>query len=156
MLKAIRTILGVPAAPVEPSLLVAARALREPLRVLLAEDNLVNQRVAVGVLTKRGHSVLVVANGREALVALEAERFDIALMDMQMPEMDGFQAVAEIRRKEKGTGRHVPIVALTAFARQEDRERCLNAGTDAYLAKPFTGVQLIETVETLTPVPVRR
>jgi signal transduction histidine kinase/DNA-binding response OmpR family regulator len=152
LLKAIRTILGAPAAAVEPLRLAAPRALREPLHVLLAEDNLVNQRVAVGVLTKRGHTVVVVNNGREALVALGAERFDIVLMDMQMPEMDGFQAVAEIRRKEMGTGRHVPIVALTAFARQEDRERCLDAGTDAYLAKPFTAVQLIQTVEKVTPV----
>jgi len=139
---------------IEPSLLVAAPAVREPLRVLLAEDNLINQRVAVGMLTKRGHSVVVVANGREALAALEAERFDVALMDMQMPEMDGFQAIAEIRRQEMGTERHVPIVALTAFARREDRERCLNAGTDAYLAKPFTALQLLETLDDVLPVAV--
>jgi signal transduction histidine kinase/CheY-like chemotaxis protein len=155
--EAIRTVLGMPAEPGAKPALVTRHSLREtqsPWRVLLAEDNLVNQRLVVTMLEKRRHSVVVVADGREAIVALEGERFDVVLMDMQMPKMDGFQAATEIRKREIGSGRHVPIVALTAFAMRDDRERCLNAGTDAYLAKPFSAAELMETIERLLVVPV--
>jgi signal transduction histidine kinase/CheY-like chemotaxis protein len=155
--EAIRTVLGMPAEPGAKPALVTRHSLREtqsPWRVLLAEDNLVNQRLVVTMLEKRRHSVVVVADGREAIVALEGERFDVVLMDMQMPKMDGFQAAREIRKREVGSGRHVPIVALTAFAMREDRERCLSAGTDAYLAKPFSAAALLETIERLLVVPV--
>jgi CheY-like chemotaxis protein len=157
LLDAIRTVLAMPDHSVEPPALVTRHSLREtqrPLRVLLAEDNRINQLLAVRLLEKRGHSLVVADNGREAIRALERERFDMILMDIQMPEMDGLEAAAEIRKKEKGTGRHVPIVALTAHAMQEDRERCLDVGMDAYLAKPFSSGELFETIEKLLPMPV--
>ena len=107
------------------------------LRVLLAEDNAVNRTLAIRVLERRGHTVLVAKNGREALEILAREQVDAILMDIQMPEMDGFQATAAIREKEKSSGCHLPIVALTANAMRGDGERCLGQGMDAYLAKPF-------------------
>jgi signal transduction histidine kinase/CheY-like chemotaxis protein len=113
---------------------------REPssvLSVLLVEDNAVNQRLATRMLEKRGHRVVLAGNGREALEALEKRVFDLIFMDVQMPEMDGFQAAAAIREKEAGTGTHLPIVALTAHAMEGDRERCLAAGMDGYLTKPI-------------------
>ena len=109
---------------------------RTPLRVLLAEDNFVNQKLAVRLLEKEGHSVVIAGNGREALAALEEGDFDAVLMDVQMPEMSGFEATIAIREKEKKTGKHQLIVALTAHAMKGDRERCLEAGMDKYLAKP--------------------
>jgi signal transduction histidine kinase/CheY-like chemotaxis protein len=122
-----------------------------PLRVLVAEDNPVNQRVAQAVLEQRGHIPVLAANGREAVAALEREAFDIVLMDIQMPEMDGFQATAEIRAREEATGTHIPILAMTAHALQGDRERCLAAGMDGYIAKPIRTDELIELVESSTP-----
>jgi signal transduction histidine kinase/DNA-binding response OmpR family regulator len=113
---------------------------REPgssLRVLLAEDNLVNQRLAVRLLEKRGHRVVVAATGLQALKALEKEKFDLVLMDVQMPEMDGLEATAAIRKREKGTGHHQAVVALTAHAMKGDREKCLAGGMDGYLTKPI-------------------
>jgi two-component system sensor histidine kinase/response regulator len=112
------------------------------LRVLLAEDNLVNQRVGTRLLEKRGHRVVIAANGREALLALEKERFDLVFMDLQMPEIDGFAATATIREKEKGTGKHQEVIALTAHAMTGDRERCLAFGMDAYLSKPIRPQEL--------------
>jgi signal transduction histidine kinase/CheY-like chemotaxis protein/streptogramin lyase len=109
----------------------------ENLRVLLAEDNAVNRTLAIRVLERRGHTVLVAENGCEALEILARERVDVILMDIQMPEMDGFQATAAIREKEKTSGDRIPIVALTANAMRGDGERCLAQGMDAYLAKPF-------------------
>jgi two-component system sensor histidine kinase/response regulator len=120
---------------------------REPaafLRVLVAEDNPVNQRLAARLLEKRGHRVEVVANGREALQALDKGRFDLVLMDVQMPEMDGMEATAAIRKKEKGSGWHTPIVALTANAMKGDREKYLASGMDGYLAKPIRPLELDE------------
>jgi PAS domain S-box-containing protein len=132
--------------------LVTRHSLREgqrPLRVLLAEDSAVNQLLVVRMLEKRGHSVVVAANGREALVALEGEDFDAVLMDVQMPEMDGFEATAQIRKKEAETGRHLSIIALTAHAMRGDRERCLKAGMDGYLSKPIRAAELFEILENL-------
>jgi len=126
---------------------------REPdayLRVLLAEDNLVNQRLAVRLLEKRGHRVVVAATGFEALQALEKESFDLVLMDVQMPEMDGFEATAAIREKEKGGGLHQAVVALTAHAMKGDREKCLAAGMDGYLSKPIRPQELDQLLETYT------
>jgi two-component system sensor kinase len=122
-----------------------------PLRILLAEDGLVNQQVACRLLEVRGHRVTVANNGREALILLERDKFDLVLMDMQMPEMDGFEATAAIRLREKTTGGHIPIIAMTANAMKGDRERCLAAGMDGYLAKPIRSKDLYETVEAITP-----
>lgn len=106
-------------------------------RILLAEDNPVNQLLAVRLLEKAGHAVTVAGNGHQALAELEHAPFDLILMDVQMPEMDGFEATAAIRLRERTTGRHIPIVALTAHAMKGDRERCLEAGMDDYLTKPL-------------------
>jgi PAS domain S-box-containing protein len=118
---------------------------REPsasLRVLLAEDNLVNQRLAVRLLEKRGHRVVVAGNGLEALEALEKESFDLVLMDVQMPGMDGLEATAAIRKKESVSGLHLPVVALTAHAMKGDREKCIAGGMDGYLTKPIRPQEL--------------
>jgi PAS domain S-box-containing protein len=123
---------------------------REPgssLKILLAEDNLVNQRLAVRLLEKRGHRVIVAGNGREALHALDQQSFDLIFMDVQMPEMDGLEATAAIREKEKGTRFRQPIIALTAHAMKGDREKCLAAGMDAYLSKPIRPQDLDAALE---------
>jgi PAS domain S-box-containing protein len=123
-----------------------ARA-RRPLRVLLAEDNPVNQEVALRLLERRGHSVIVAENGKQALTAIERHKFDLVLMDVQMPEMGGLEATQLIREKEKSTGEHLPILAMTAHAMQGDRERCIAAGMDGYLAKPIDPKSFLQTVE---------
>jgi CheY-like chemotaxis protein len=117
------------------------------LRVLLAEDNAVNQKIASRLVEKQGHHVTLVHNGREALAALDRERFDVVLMDVQMPEMDGFETTAAIRVRERDTGKRLPIIAMTAHAMQGDRERCLAAGMDSYIAKPIRARELIELLE---------
>ena len=118
----------------------------EALRILVAEDNAVNQRLIVRMLEKRGHRVVLAANGQEALAALGVEPFDIVFMDVQMPEMDGYEATAAIRTKEKSSGAHQTIVALTAHAMKGDREKCLNAGMDGYLTKPIRPQELDEVL----------
>jgi two-component system sensor histidine kinase/response regulator len=117
------------------------------LNILLAEDNVVNQRLATRLLEKRGHHVLVTANGREALGALEKKDYDLVLMDVQMPEMDGLEATAALRAREKDNGAHLWVVALTAHAMKGDRERCLAAGMDAYLSKPIRPSELDEVLQ---------
>jgi CheY-like chemotaxis protein len=112
------------------------------LNILLVEDNPVNQKLAVTMLRKRGHKISVAGNGQEALAALEADGFDLVLMDIQMPVMDGFEATAAIREAERSTGGRLPIVAMTAHAIKGDDQRCLNAGMDGYLAKPIRGEEL--------------
>ena len=107
------------------------------LRVLLAEDNAINQKLAVGVLTRFGHDVTIANNGAEAVEALENEAFDVVLMDVQMPVLDGFGATAAIREKEMREGGHIPIIAMTAHAMKGDREKCIEAGMDEYVAKPI-------------------
>jgi signal transduction histidine kinase/CheY-like chemotaxis protein len=116
-------------------------------RVLLVEDNAVNQRVASGLLTRRGHHVTVAGNGREALARLEQETFDVVLMDIQMPVIGGLDATVLIRERERGTGRHMRIVAMTAHAMSSDRQRCLAAGMDGYLSKPIEPSLLFAVVE---------
>jgi signal transduction histidine kinase/CheY-like chemotaxis protein len=116
-------------------------------KVLLAEDNVVNQRVALGLLTRRGHAVTVASNGREVLAALERDTFDLVLMDVQMPEMGGLEATAEIRLREQRTGGHLRIVAMTAHVMTGDRERSLAAGMDGYLSKPIDRRMLFAVVE---------
>jgi CheY-like chemotaxis protein len=123
---------------------------REPeayLSVLLAEDNLVNQRLVVRLLEKRGHRVVVAGTGLEALQALEKGSFDLVLMDVQMPEMDGIEATAVIREREKGSGLHQPVVALTAHAMKGDREKCMAGGMDGYLSKPIRPQELDQLLE---------
>ena len=132
-----------PAAPAAPAPAAAPR----PLRVLLAEDGLVNQQVARGLLEMRGHQVHIANNGQEAVAALAAAAFDVVLMDVQMPEMDGFEATAALRARERAQGGHVPIIAMTAHAMKGDRERCLAAGMDGYLAKPIQPDELYAAVE---------
>jgi CheY-like chemotaxis protein len=120
------------------------------LRILLAEDNLVNQRLAMRLLEKRGHLVTVAGNGKEAVVAMEMNTFDLVLMDLQMPEMDGFEATAALREREKETGIHLPVIALTAHALKGDRERCLESGMDGYLTKPIRPQELEAILEIYT------
>ncbi|MGB7760783.1 MAG: response regulator [Bryobacteraceae bacterium] len=110
---------------------------RQPLSILVAEDNVVNQLLMRTLLERRGHRVAVVANGAAALAAWRQDRFDCILMDIQMPEMDGFEATRIIRAEESGNGAHIPIIALTAHAMKGDREKCLQAGLDSYIAKPI-------------------
>jgi signal transduction histidine kinase/HPt (histidine-containing phosphotransfer) domain-containing protein len=119
------------------------------LRILLAEDSYVNQRLVLGLLGKQGHDVAVAGNGREAVRLARADRFDLVLMDVQMPEMDGFEATRQIRHWEQNNGGHLPIVALTAHAMKGDRDRCLGAGMDAYVSKPIRAQKLFETMETV-------
>jgi signal transduction histidine kinase/CheY-like chemotaxis protein len=122
-------------------------------RVLLAEDNPVNQRLVLRILEKQGHHVTLAVNGREAVEAAAKDRFDIILMDVQMPQMTGYEATQAIRLSERRSGRHTPIVAMTAHAMKGDREKCLASGMDSYLSKPVSAKDLLEKLESLT-VPV--
>lgn len=121
-------------------------AARGHLRILLAEDQVVNRILAVRLLEKAGHTVTVAGTGREVLAALEREQFDLVMMDVQMPEMDGISATAAIRERERGGGAHLPILAITAHAMSGDRERCLAAGMDDYLPKPIQAKALYEAI----------
>jgi CheY-like chemotaxis protein len=151
LLNAILQVMGRIPGTAEPSAtLVTRHSVREHtkgLRILLAEDNLVNRTLAVRLLEKHGHAVEVALDGREALTKYQAGRFELVLMDVQMPEMDGFEATAAIREMEKTTGTHVPIVAMTAHALTGDRERCLAAGMDGYISKPFRVEELLKAME---------
>jgi len=122
-----------------------------PLRILLAEDNATNQMLAVTLLEKQGHTVVVAGNGQEAVDTLGREQFDLVLMDVQMPIMDGFEATFLIRSREQGTGRHIPILAMTAYAMKGDRERCLAAGMDGYVSKPIQPQELWQAMATVVP-----
>ena len=125
------------------------------LRILIAEDNPVNQRLAARVLEKKGHAVLVVDNGKQALEALEKGSYDLVLMDLQMPEMGGMEATACIRLREHETGGHLPIIALTAHAMKGDRERCLAHGFDGYVPKPIRTDDLLKAIDALIPPRVK-
>lgn len=124
-----------------------------PRRILLAEDSVVNQKVAIGLLSKWGHTITVANNGREALENRQTGEFDLILMDVQMPELDGLEATAAIREWESSRGLHIPIVAMTAHALQGDREKCLEAGMDDYLMKPIRSSQLFQMVELRAALP---
>jgi CheY-like chemotaxis protein/HPt (histidine-containing phosphotransfer) domain-containing protein len=113
----------------------------------VAEDNVVNQQVVMGFLDRAGHAAVVVGTGNEVLAALDRHDFDIVLMDVQMPELDGLETTAAIRKKERSTGLHVPIVALTAHVVKGDEERCLQAGMDAYVPKPLRARELFSAME---------
>jgi signal transduction histidine kinase/CheY-like chemotaxis protein len=157
LLEAILTVLGhkTEASGQRPGL-VTRHSLREDrrhLRILLAEDNPVNQMVASRLLEKMGHTVMVVGNGREAVMMLEKQEFGLVLMDVQMPEMDGFETTRVIREKEAATGKHIPIIAMTAHAMKGDRERCLAAGMDGYIAKPIRPAELLAGIEGFTRRP---
>ncbi len=125
----------------------AARASNFALQILVAEDNIVNQRLIVRMLEQRGHRVAVAGNGSDALDALVRDTFDVVFMDVQMPVMDGFEATAGIRDREKNTGRHQIVIALTAHAMKDDRERCLAGGMDGYLSKPIRPAELDAILE---------
>ena len=115
---------------------------------MLAEDNVVNQRLTVRLLERWGHTVTVASTGQEVLTALARQAYDLVLMDVQMPEMDGLEATA-IRAQERGTGTHVPIIAMTANAMQDDAEQCLAAGMDAYISKPIRLGDLYKVIDKL-------
>ncbi len=116
-------------------------------RVLLVEDNAVNRTLAERLLQKRGFAVSIAVDGKQAIAATQSAEFDVVLMDIQMPEMDGFEATAEIRKRERLTGQRTPIIALTAHALKEDRERCLAAGMDAYVTKPIRPAELFGVIQ---------
>jgi CheY-like chemotaxis protein len=138
------------AAETRPAPDAGARRRVVPVRVLLVEDNLVNERVATLLLGRRGHTVTVARSGQEALDRLGRERFDVVLMDLQMPGMGGLDATRAIRASERESGRHVRIIAMTAHAMTGDRERCLDAGMDGYLSKPIDRLLLFDAVERAT------
>jgi PAS domain S-box-containing protein len=146
---------GAAAAPSEPAGAAVQHETQRALRILVVEDNPVNRKVAVGILQKRGHLVQTAENGLEALRALETGPFDVVLMDIQMPEMDGLQATAAIREMEGTSGAHLPIVAMTAHAMKGDREICLAAGMDAYLTKPIMPKDLIAALHAVVPMPAQ-
>jgi two-component system, sensor histidine kinase and response regulator len=147
LLEAIQLAMGI-AAQREKPVLPPAPHLAD-LQVLLAEDSLVNQKLAAALLEQQGHMVTVVSNGKDAVAATAAGRFDLVLMDVQMPEMDGLEAVAQIRARERSSGAHLPIIAMTAHALKGDRQRCLAAGMDGYVAKPIRAEELLATIDSL-------
>ncbi|MEE9389996.1 MAG: response regulator, partial [Candidatus Aminicenantaceae bacterium] len=149
LLDAIMLVLGASPQRKEQVPLITRDTIRESrrsFRILLAEDNVINQKVAVHILERSGHKVSVANNGQEALRTLNKDRIDLILMDVQMPEMDGFETTVSIREKEKKTGFHIPIIAMTAHAMKGDRERCIEAGMDDYIAKPIKTEELTEKI----------
>ncbi|MBN1270706.1 MAG: response regulator [Candidatus Aminicenantes bacterium] len=153
LLKAIKLTLGSSKDSKEKRTLITRHSLREyfpKLKLLLAEDNIINQKMAARLLEKEGHSVYVAGNGSEVLSALKNNRFDAILMDIQMPLMDGLETTAAIRKKEKKTGKHIPIIGMTAHAMKSDRERCLESGMDEYISKPIDPKKLLKTIYEIT------
>jgi signal transduction histidine kinase/CheY-like chemotaxis protein len=158
LLQAIKVVLGSRAVTEENFPVVTIHSLRESrarLSILLVEDNRVNQAVATRLLEKRGHLVVVVGSGKQALEALENQTPDLILMDVQMPEMDGIQATASIREGELKSGKHIPIIAMTAHVMAGDKERCRDAGMDGYLSKPIRAEDLFATMEEVLSIPVK-
>jgi signal transduction histidine kinase/CheY-like chemotaxis protein len=152
LLAAMTGVLGHAPAGQQQTAPITRHSLRERcagLRILVAEDNAVNRQLAQRLLEKQGHDVHIVNNGLEAVRAVEQQDFDLVLMDVQMPELDGLEATAAIRRSEKATGRHQQIVAMTAHAMNGDRERCLDAGMDGYLSKPIRARELTQVINSL-------
>ncbi|HVN82027.1 MAG TPA: response regulator [Terriglobia bacterium] len=153
LLETIQRVLCNPPQESPMPILLTKHSLRESsqkLSILLAEDNRVNQQFAMRLLQKRGHDVVVAEHGREALAKIASHHFDLVLMDVQMPEMDGFEATAAIREKERTTGGHLPIIAMTALTMKGDRERCLAAGMDDYVLKPIQAKELFAALENVT------
>jgi two-component system sensor histidine kinase/response regulator len=148
LLNAIQRALAISKSKV-PEITHGAKPAKRQLHILVADDDRLNQTLAVRILEKQGHEVEVAANGREVLQKLGAARFDVVLMDVRMPEMDGYAATAQIREQERNTGRHLPIIATTAHALKGDRERCLAAGMDGYVAKPLQAAELLKQVESV-------
>jgi CheY-like chemotaxis protein len=144
---------GTPSGRTRPVSLILDESFRQgpPLNVLLAEDNPVNQTLAVRLLEKAGHTVFVAGTGRDAIAAIAGASFDLVLMDVQMPEMDGLEAIAVIRAAEKDTGTHLPIVAMTAFTMKGDRERFIAAGFDGYVCKPIDVRELFRSIDAAVP-----
>jgi CheY-like chemotaxis protein/HPt (histidine-containing phosphotransfer) domain-containing protein len=153
LLSAVLMALGESNSAAQTALITRQKCAVQPrgLRILLAEDNRVNQRVAIRVLEKMGHSVLVANNGKEALSLLAAQPIDLVLMDIQMPEMDGLTATRKIREQEKQTGSHVAIIAMTAHAMKGDRERCLEGGMNGYVSKPIDRKELEQAIASAVP-----
>jgi CheY-like chemotaxis protein len=145
---ALEAVLGLKPQPA-PASRPAGPARTQPLTILVAEDNRVNRRVIESLLTRRGHRVVLADNGRLAVDAWRAERFDVILMDVQMPEMDGFEATEAIREREDWSVQRTPIIALTAHAMSGDRERCLGHGMDAYVQKPIDSAEMLSTIARL-------
>ncbi len=146
--------------PVETEAILTIDRLRKErhgreLHILLAEDNVANQRVACGILEKAGHSVVIAETGKYAMTLFDEQPFDVILMDVQMPEMDGFEATAAIRKQERSTGTHTPIIAMTAHAMSGDRERCLGAGMDDYITKPIRASILLDLLNEYSSEPPR-
>ncbi len=142
------------AEPAEPSSLTSVPIVPQPvttsakrLRILLAEDTEINRQLAIHLLESQGHYVSVAENGRKALEALEDSQFDVVLMDVQMPDIDGLQATLTIRSRERATGAHLPIIAMTAQAMKGDRERCIAGGMDGYLSKPIRPKELFQAID---------
>jgi CheY-like chemotaxis protein len=159
--EAVARVLGSRSVPTASPQLITRHSLREArqaLRVLLAEDSPENQAVAARFLEKLGHRVTVVDNGKEALAVLQRSTlpFDLAVIDVQMPEMNGFEVTAAVREKERSTGLHLPIIAMTAHAMAGDREKCLAAGMDGYVAKPVRLAELSDAIERLIPEAVKQ
>jgi two-component system sensor histidine kinase/response regulator len=158
LLEALLKVLGSREGVARPAKLVTRHTLREgrtPLRILLSEDNAVNQRLASQLLEKQGHLVVVADDGAKALKAFKENTFDLILMDVQMPVMDGMEATAAIRQTEKATGHHIPIIAMTAHAMAGDRKRFLKAGMDEYVSKPIHSRELMDAIESVLSVPGR-
>ncbi|MBF0476387.1 MAG: response regulator, partial [Deltaproteobacteria bacterium] len=150
LLDVILTVLGTPMPGADKKSIVSRHSLRESrtkLNILLAEDNKINQRLAQAMLESRGHNVTIVNNGVETLSTLKTFSFDLVLMDVQMPVMDGITATEKIRDKEKLTGGHIPIIAMTAFAMKGDQDRCIEAGMDGYITKPINPSDAIIYIE---------
>jgi len=152
LLFTISKVLREPSTKVSRPALITRHSIRESgkrLRVLLAEDNPINQKLAVRLLERMGHTLTVVENGRKALNAVENMSFDLVLMDVQMPEMDGLEATRILREREKANGTRLPVIAMTAFAMKGDKERCLEAGMDGYIPKPINAGEVYEVIEHL-------
>ena len=157
LLRVIKLVLGPQEAQQENQPLLTTHFLREnetSLAILVAEDNRVNQTLAQRLLEKRGHTVVLVETGRAAVEAVEKQTFDLVLMDVQMPEMDGLEATAAIRQREKSGGKHRPIIAMTANAMIGDKEHCLQAGMDGYVAKPLSVKDLFGVMEAVLAMQV--
>jgi CheY-like chemotaxis protein len=132
-------------APKIPTIAVS----RDKLKILLAEDNIINQKVATGLVENMGHSVRIAGDGTEVLSIMDTESFDVILMDVQMPNMDGFDATRTIREREKLSGAHIPIIAMTAYAMKGDREKCFEVGMDGYVSKPINVNELEQALDDL-------